>query len=155
MKTLIKIAVVAMLLVGNVYAESTPEQIAATAKLKVQAKQGDADAQFNLGVAYFDGEGVEQDQREAVSWFRKAAEQGDADAQFRLGVAYAIGKGVIEDYVEAYIWHSIAKVNGNEPAAENLRNIKWDEHLTRSEIKAAKVEAKRRLAAIDKVVANQ
>ena len=40
------------------------------------AKQGDADAQYNLGVLYADGRGVRQDHAEAVRWYRKAAEQG-------------------------------------------------------------------------------
>ena len=50
------------------------------------ADQGDADAQFFLGVAYQDGEGVEQSDKEAVRWYRQAADQGKADAHFCLGV---------------------------------------------------------------------
>ncbi len=42
------------------------------------AKQGDADAQYNLVIMYSSGEGVPQDYAEAVRWYRKAAEQGDA-----------------------------------------------------------------------------
>ena len=51
------------------------------------AEQGDASAQFNLGVMARDsnGEGVPEDDREAVKWYRRAAEQGDASAQFNLG----------------------------------------------------------------------
>ena len=48
------------------------------------AEQGDADAQYNLGISYDRGEGVPQDYVEAVKWYRKAAEQGDADAQNKL-----------------------------------------------------------------------
>ena len=33
-----------------------------------------------------DGRGVEQNDEQAVFWYRKAAEQGDATAQFNLGV---------------------------------------------------------------------
>ncbi len=53
------------------------------------AEQGDAMAQFNLGVMYNTGRGVAQDYKQAVAWFRKAAEQGDAMAQFNLGLMYA------------------------------------------------------------------
>ncbi len=49
------------------------------------AEQGDAKAQFNLGVMYSDGRGVPQNDAEAVKWFRLAAEQGDASAQYNLG----------------------------------------------------------------------
>ena len=52
------------------------------------AEQGDADAQFNLGVMYDEGDGVPQDYKEAFKWYRLAAEQGDAFAQFELGVMY-------------------------------------------------------------------
>jgi TPR repeat protein len=43
---------------------------------------------------YMIGEGVRQDDQEAVKWFRRAAEQGDAHAQFRLGEHYDSGRGV-------------------------------------------------------------
>ena len=49
------------------------------------AEQGDATAQFNLGVMYAKGEGVPQDDAEAVRWFRLSAEQGHASSQGALG----------------------------------------------------------------------
>jgi uncharacterized protein len=36
------------------------------------AEQGNADAQFNLGVMYSKGRGVPQDYVEAVNWYRRA-----------------------------------------------------------------------------------
>jgi len=45
------------------------------------ARQGNADAQFHLGVMYEFGEGVPQDYKEAARWYRLAADQGDAHAQ--------------------------------------------------------------------------
>ena len=65
------------------------------------AEQGDANAQYNLGNRYRKGEGVPQDDKEAVKWFRKSAEQGDASAQCNLGVMYYLGEGVPQDYKEA------------------------------------------------------
>ncbi len=44
------------------------------------AEQGDAQAQLNLGVCYWNGNGVAKDYAEAVKWFRKAAEQGINEA---------------------------------------------------------------------------
>jgi len=52
------------------------------------ADQGDATAQYNMGVIYAFGHGVSKDQAKAISWYRKAGEQGDADAQFIVGSAY-------------------------------------------------------------------
>ena len=45
------------------------------------AEQGKASAQFNLGVMYDKGQGVPEDDKAAVKWYRLAAEQGDANAQ--------------------------------------------------------------------------
>ncbi len=58
------------------------------------AEQGNADAQFNLGLMYYDGQGVRQDYAEAVKWYRQAAEQGYVKAQYNLGVMYNNGQGV-------------------------------------------------------------
>ena len=41
------------------------------------AKQGDPEAQVQLGGMYQDGRGVPRDYVEAARWFHKAAEQGD------------------------------------------------------------------------------
>ena len=42
-----------------------------------KAERGHDRAQYKLGVMYATGEGVPEDHREAVKWFRKAAEQGN------------------------------------------------------------------------------
>jgi TPR repeat protein len=39
----------------------------------VLAEQGDADAQYNLGFMYDTGQGVVQNDKKAVKWWRKAA----------------------------------------------------------------------------------
>ena len=80
------------------------------------AEQGNADAQFNLGLMYYNGRGVKQDDFEAVKWFRKAAEQGDETAQFNLGVMYGKGRGVKQDDVEAMKWFRKAAEQGNAHA---------------------------------------
>jgi hypothetical protein len=72
------------------------------------AKQGEPNAQFNIGFLYESGNGVSQDFSEAMRWYRKAADQGDADAQFHLGNLYSEGRGVPQDYAEAYFWLDLA-----------------------------------------------
>ena len=44
------------------------------------AEQGDADAQFNLGVMYFKGEGVLTDNRRSYMWFNLASYSGSEKA---------------------------------------------------------------------------
>jgi TPR repeat protein len=57
------------------------------------ADQGEAGAQFMLGVIYDNGQGVPQDYAQAGHWYRKATDQGQADAQYNLGVMYEYGQG--------------------------------------------------------------
>ena len=65
------------------------------------AEQGNADAQYNLGLMYKKGEGVTQDYKIALKWYKLSAEQGNADAQSNLGVMYERGRGVLQDYKTA------------------------------------------------------
>jgi TPR repeat protein len=62
-------------------------------------------AQYNLGVMYEQGKGVQQDYKQAVAWYRKAADQGMADAQYNLGVVYRQGQGVQQDSKQAAAWY--------------------------------------------------
>jgi TPR repeat protein len=54
------------------------------------------------------GEGVPEDDAEAVRWYRMAAEQGDADAHFNLGLKYEEGEGVVQNDARAYFWLNLA-----------------------------------------------
>ena len=86
------------------------------------AAQGDAAAQFMLGLMYDRGEGVPQDYAEAVKWYRLAAVQGNAGAQLGLGLAYALGQGVPQDFVTAHLWSNLSAARGN-PSAMKLRDL--------------------------------
>ena len=44
--------------------------------LVTQAKKGNAQAQYDLGEAYYQGYAVDEDLAEAFKWFQKAAAQG-------------------------------------------------------------------------------
>ena len=62
------------------------------------AEQGNANAQYSLGVLYETGEGVAQDYKTAVKWYTLAAEQGNADAQYNLGDMYYQDADVVLDH---------------------------------------------------------
>ena len=100
---------VAFVLLGTSWtdtaAQTTAEEVVATRQL---AEQGDAQAQADLGVMFSAGQGVPQDDVEAIRWYRLAADQGQARAQFRLSLHYAVGQGVPQDYVEAHKWANLA-----------------------------------------------
>ena len=84
------------------------------------AEAGDAQAQFNLSVMYNKGQGVLQDYKEAVKWYRLAAEQGFAAAQYNLGQMYKRGHGVPQNYKEAVKWYRLAAEQGDAMAQNNL-----------------------------------
>ena len=48
---------------------------------RMAADQGDAKAQYNLGVMYYEGKGVPQNTSEALRWLHKAQVQGDERAK--------------------------------------------------------------------------
>jgi uncharacterized protein len=84
--------------------------------LRPIADQGDAGAQYNLGLMYANGQGVPQDYAAAVNWYRKAAEQGDNGAQVNLGLMYDNGQGVQQDYATAMSWYRKAAEQGDAAA---------------------------------------
>ena len=89
------------------------------------AKEGNPEAQYNLGLMYANGDkGAPEDDNEAVKWYLKAARQGHVDAQFSLGLSYYWGNGVPEDFIAAYVWYSMSKTSGNENASLNIEFIR-------------------------------
>ena len=72
--------------------------------LLAKATQGDARAQYSLGLCYFNGDGVKSDHEKAVFWYTKAAEQGNATAQHSLGISYYNGNGVEKDDEKTVYW---------------------------------------------------
>ncbi|MEG1479689.1 MAG: tetratricopeptide repeat protein [Kiritimatiellia bacterium] len=90
---------------------------------RAEAAQGDAAAQYMLGICYYDDDGVARNLVEAVKWFRKAAAQGYANAQFFLGVCYVEGKGVARDEAEAVEWWRKAAAQGVAEAKRALQRL--------------------------------
>jgi len=85
--------------------------------LRAVAEQGNTAAQFQLGTAYYTGQGVSKNYQEAIKWYRKAAikglaiaqhKQGDSHAQNNLGSLYKRGQGVSQDDKEANKWYQKA-----------------------------------------------
>ena len=104
------------------------------------AKDGDPKSQNFIGTMYDYGEGVAEDNAEAVKWFRLVAEQGDATGQTNLGLMYENGSGVPEDKVEAAKWYRLAAEqedatgqwylgtmyeNGSGVPENNAEAVKW------------------------------
>ena len=93
------------------------------AEVRAMAERGDAGAQYYLGRAYDFGNSrldVEEDDTEAVRWYRLAADQGHADAQYSLGSAHQFGRGVRQDDAEAVRWWRLAADQGHADAQYSL-----------------------------------
>ena len=89
-------------------------------ELRRHTEHGDADARFNLGARYANGEGVPQDYEEAVRWYRRAAEQGYALAQRSLVDMYVDGRDVSQDDEEVVRWYLRADEQGLASVQSNL-----------------------------------
>src|SRR5439155_6062069 len=72
--------------------------------LMSQAKQGDVNALFTLGLIFHKHVQEGPQYTEAAQWYRQAAELGHAEAQFTLSGMYYYGRGVSQDYAESAQW---------------------------------------------------
>ena len=85
------------------------------------ASKGDIEAQFALGLMYYNGKGVRQDYKKAIEWYEKAANQGNTKAQFNLGIMYANGQGVIQDKKRAKEYFRKACDGGDQKGCDNYK----------------------------------
>jgi len=104
-------------------AETKDEPHQDISSLLKEAEKGYADAQYELGKAYRDGNQVDPDQVSAARWFRASAEQGYAKAQRHLGTAYAHGTGVAVDRTTAIMWLTLATEQGLVTAEMSLNDV--------------------------------
>ncbi|MCX5710104.1 MAG: tetratricopeptide repeat protein [Candidatus Omnitrophica bacterium] len=105
----------------TLYAQQSDTNVKKLAEIRAKAEKGDAEAQWELGKAFSNGEfGLEKDQQEAVKWYRKSAEQNFASAQVDLGFCYMFGKGVEQEQQEAVKWWRKAAEQNNVVAQTNL-----------------------------------
>ncbi len=107
--------------------------------IEAEAEKGDAIAQCIIGKCYRNGQGVTEDDSQAVKWFRKAADQNYADAQYSLGICYHEGYGVEKNEIEAVKWLQKAAAQ-NHPAAQLNLGVCYakGEGVAKDEVEAVK-----------------
>lgn len=87
----------------------------------VEAESGDAEAQFELALAYMSSWDVKRDMAASAKWLNAAAEQGHVQAQVHLGLLHT-GQIVLEgdpdftDKSKALYWYTRAAEQGSEEA---------------------------------------
>lgn len=122
---------------------ATRDDVTALKWVRLAADQGDAAAQFRLGLMYSEGHGVPQDHAEAAKWYRRAADQRHPQAQYNLGLLYATGEGVEEDHVMAHMWFNLAVVHFPASEALNRNAAVRNRDLMAGKLSRASVLARR------------
>lgn len=128
-----RVALCMMLLTGGVNAAPLDDAIrqydggqyeSAAKQFAPLAEAGDAVAQEKLGVMYFYGRGVPEDEARALQWARRSADQGNLDAMFFIGNMYVFGdqvpKTVSDPDQEAARWYFEAARRGHAEAEYGL-----------------------------------
>ncbi len=77
------------------------------------AKLNHSGAQHNLAVMYDHGQGVPEDDRVAVGWYKRAADNGHAPSQYTLGLLHSRGHSVAKDMAIAVDWYKRAALQGH------------------------------------------
>lgn len=81
------------------------------------AKNGNTDAQYQIGIMFLEGEGMKANPEDAAYWFRKAAQNGHVLSQFEIGRCFLTGTGVQADERMAAEWFWRAAEQGDPDAA--------------------------------------
>jgi TPR repeat protein len=104
------------------------------------ADQGDAEAEYQLGMSYCCGNGPGLTEAIARKWLCRAALQGNEQAQLQLGRMYGneikkrpFSTPQTADY--AYLWYSLAAAQGSQLAAGYLTAL--EEYMSPSQIARA------------------
>ena len=84
------------------------------------AEEGNADAQFEVALAYEYGNGVTANPRIAFEWMWMAAHNNNLSGMNNLGSYYSNGIGVEQNDVEAFKWYKLAAEEGDAYAQYNL-----------------------------------
>lgn len=89
--------------------------------LFTQAKQGNPEAQNQLGYLYFNGkDGLEKNYARAAEFYLLSAAAGFVHAQFNCGVIHEKGLGVKQSYEYAAQWYQKAADKNHSLASYNL-----------------------------------
>jgi hypothetical protein len=91
------------------------------------ATQGISVSQYNTGVNYSLGRGIDRDMEKAVYWYQRANEQGHSKAPFNIAIIYSDGKYLEPDLALAIKYFLIAEERNNKEAKiflDELRSFK-------------------------------
>jgi TPR repeat protein len=91
----------------------------------LSARQGNAEAQNNLGFYYQFSEENVQDFEQAIYWYKLSANQLNTSAMNNLGYCYKTGTGCERDFFKAFSYFERASDAENASAQNNLGLCFW------------------------------
>jgi len=86
------------------------------------ARNGSADAQFDVGLAYLLGDGTEKSYAESYKWFETAANQGHGESMFYISDFYFNGDYKEKDMALFYQW---SKRSAEAGSLNGMRNLAY------------------------------
>lgn len=105
--------------------------------IRYKAEHGDTQFQYVYGVCYEKGWGVDQDMKQALTWYNKAADQNNSFAYNALGNLYRMGNGVVVDPAKAFDYYQKGAAEKDAQAMLNLGNCYYYGMGTEKDEKAA------------------
>jgi uncharacterized protein YgiM (DUF1202 family) len=90
------------------------------------AENGDAGAMFDLGVLYWEGQGIPRNRSLAIEWWQRAAKQEVTAAQYNLSLAHYLGEEVTQNTHKALSLARLAAQQGHDYAKRILPILEQD-----------------------------
>ncbi len=124
------------------------DRVAATQQLREAAKRNNACAEYGLGNAYLEGDGVKANAAEARRWHLRAAHNGMSSAQLLVAQRYEQAR----DRVNALVWYQLAAEYGEPGAAEQASALQAKlSKAQRAQVAKRLAQTKRKVMPLDTV----
>lgn len=136
-------ALMVVALAATIAAEE-PQQITDSTSvqdLKILASNGNADAMLEYGERLVQGQGIDSNTTQCLSWLQKAADAGKSEAWYDMGFVYANGAGVKVDLAEAMKYFRKGAEVGNADCQTSMGMFYQAGDKIPSGLKADPVEA--------------
>lgn len=102
--------------------------------IEKSALQGNANAEWTLGLMFLKGDGVYKDYTNAKNWFEKSSTQGNVNATYDLAAMYNNGEGIQKDISTAkQLFIKCASVGHKEAIKELIKIYKKEDNSKEEE----------------------
>lgn len=110
--------------IAEIYGDDLEDSALSVAFGKKACDFGSIDGCYQMGVKYYNGNGVARDVKQSFALFKKVCDGGKIEGCNNLGVLYNNGEGTKQDIQKARQLFKKACDSGYKPSCENLKKIK-------------------------------